>query len=84
MTSPGLIPRGIPALQSRLKTILLILLFHHIVQKGISHNLMKVGAKRRRTKEEIRQQHFEEDERLRTVEAKIERYDDMERQLRQS
>jgi len=30
--------------------------FFDIVNKGMSHNLMKAGAKRRRTREEIRQE----------------------------
>jgi len=54
------------------------------VNKGISHNLMKAGAKRRRTKEEIRQEKLEEQERLREIDAKIERIQEMERQVAQA
>ena len=49
-----------------------------IVNKGISHNLMKIGAKRRRTKEEIRQAKQMEAERLRDIDEKVQRINQME------
>ena len=42
---------------------------------------MKAGAKRRRGKEEIKRQKLEERERLRVIEEKLSRYDEMERRL---
>jgi len=45
---------------------------------------MKAGAKRRRTKEEIRQAKLEEQERLREIDAKIERIQEMDRQVAQA
>ena len=49
--------------------------------KGSSHNLMKKGAKRRRTKEEIKQEKFEEAKKSRDVEAKLEQFERIEREL---
>ena len=51
--------------------------------KGNSHNLMKAGAKRRRTKEEIRQEKQVEEERLRDIEAKVQKFNAMEAELRE-
>ena len=38
-------------------------------------NLLKVGCKRRRTKQEIKQQKLQEEQKLQEVEAKMAHYD---------
>jgi len=43
---------------------------------------MKVGAKRRRTKQEIQEEKLEAAERARDVEEKLEKYEVMEKQIR--
>jgi len=55
--------------------------FLHLVMKGNSHNLMKAGAKRRRTKEEIKEEKLEEMERIRDIEEKVQRFSAMEAEL---
>ena len=42
--------------------------------KGNSHNLMKIGAKRRRTKAEIEQQRLDEARRLADIENKVQMF----------
>jgi hypothetical protein len=49
--------------------------------KGNSHNLMKAGAKRRRTKEEIKEEKLGEMERIRDIEEKVQRFSAMEAEL---
>ena len=49
--------------------------------KGNSHNLLKANAQRRRTKAEIQQAKLEERERLRDIEIKMQRFDQMEQEL---
>jgi len=51
------------------------------VVKGNSHNLMKAGAQRRRTRTEIQQAKLEEQERLRDIEIKMQRFSQMEQEL---
>ena len=57
---------------------LLIHVFYPIVAKGISHNLMKVGAKRRRTKAEVVQEKLDAETKRREMEAKLEKFDRMQ------
>ena len=47
----------------------------------MSHNLLKQGAQRRRTKAEIQQARLEEQERLRDIEIKMQRFDEMEQEM---
>ena len=51
--------------------------------KGMSHNLLKEGAKRRRTKQELNQARLAEQERLRDINAKVAQYDQMQLQIQQ-
>jgi len=48
-----------------------------LVSKGISNNLMKIGAKRRRTQEEIRTEKAQEALRLMTIETKMRQFEEM-------
>ena len=60
------------------------LFLFHIVVKGNSHNLLKAGAQRRRTKaeiEEAKQAKLAEAERLRDIEARFQRFQQMENEL---
>jgi len=54
-----------------------------IVNKGISNNLMKAGAKRRRTKQEIKQEKHEEDRKNREIVEKMGQIEQMEQQILQ-
>ena len=53
------------------------------MNQGASYLLLKASSKRRRTKEEIKQQDEEERQERLEVEAKMARYDQMERQQQQ-
>ena len=55
-----------------------LLFIQSIVSKGISHNLMKQGAKRRRTKLEIRMEKLEEERKKREIQERLERMDRLE------
>jgi len=57
------------------------MIFLFLVVKGNSHNLLKANAQRRRTKAEIQQAKLEERERLRDIEIKMQRFDQMEQEL---
>jgi len=52
-----------------------------LVSKGISNNLMKIGAKRRRTQEEIRTEKAQEALRLMTIETKMRQFEEMKQEL---
>lgn len=52
-----------------------------IVSKGISANLMKDGAKRRRTKEEIKREKLAEEERLADINQKVQQFERMQAEL---
>ena len=61
-----------------MKLIIQILtIFQNIVQKGISANLMKVGSKRRRTKNEIEEQKQEEVLKQQKLEADLQELADL-------
>jgi len=47
----------------------------------MSHNLLKAGAQRRRSKLEIQQAKLAEQERLRDIAIKVERFDQMQQEL---
>ena len=49
--------------------------------KGNSHNLLKAGAKRRRTKAEIQEEKDKEAERLRDIAYKMEHIGEVERRV---
>ena len=51
------------------------------MSNGNSHNLMKIGSKRRRIRYEIQQQKLEE-VRARMIEAKLQRFEEMEEESR--
>lgn len=51
------------------------------MSKGISHCLLSSRAKRRRTKEEIKQAKESEQAEARRLQAKLEQHDQMQRQL---
>ena len=57
--------------------------FLHTVVKGNSHNLLKAGAKRRRTQAEIQRAKLAEAERLRDLASKMEKVAQMEEELAQ-
>ena len=58
-----------------------LILFYSIVSKGNSHNLMKAGANRRRSKLEIKAAKLAEQERIRDIEAKMQEHTHMQAQL---
>ena len=55
--------------------------FYTIVNKGIGSNLMKITAKRRRGRDEIKEEKKQEEARLANIEEKMARFDAMAEQL---
>ena len=57
------------------------LCFLNLVTKGNSHNLLKAGAKRRRTKQEIERERLAEAERLQNIAERMDQVNRMEQEL---
>ena len=51
------------------------------MSKGIANNLLKVGAKRRRTGEEIKQQKAADQLKQLNIETKMRQFEEMQREL---